>query len=80
MKYINKQYHIEPSKETLQMMEECGCGDFAKFVDSCVSIASWMISAKKQGMGVGCFSHETKQITKFYHPMLEAISAKGEVK
>lgn len=80
MSYIEKRYHIEPSEETLQIMKECGYEDFSKFVDSCISVACWMISAKKQGMGVGCFVHETKQITKFYHPMLEAVSAKGEVK
>lgn len=81
MKYIQKQQQIvltiAPTKETLILMDLCGCKDFNKFVEQCIQITSWLAGAKSDGMAVGAFTHDHSKILKLYNPMLETISAKS---
>jgi len=80
MKYIQNQqqivHTIQPTKDTLILMELCGCKDFNKFVEQCIQITSWLAEAKSDGMAVGAFSHDYSQVLKLYNPLLETISAR----
>ena len=82
MKHVDSklQRSIMPSPYTQKLMEECGYNDFEKFVNDSIEIAEWLIAAKRKGRAVGAFDHKGKKVTKLYHPMLEVVSAKADVK
>lgn len=78
MEFIERQTIscLAPSEKAINLMQDCGCKEFDKFVDHCIHVMGWLADAKSKGMAVGAFSHDYVNIIKLYSPMLETISAK----